>query len=123
MGLFATIFGSDSVIQAGIDGIDKMVYTDEEKSDKKALFLKLYVPFKLAQRYLAMTFCPPYMLCWVLTFIIEVVDIFIEKDLDTTTLYNLLQGDVSTMISLILGFYFGSGLIEGGIAAFKGKKG
>jgi len=113
MGLLSKLFGSNKIIDAGIDGIDAMVFTDEEQSSAKLAFLKLYEPFKLAQRYIAMTFCPAYIFCWVLTFIIEVVDIFTAKDLNTETLYKLLQGDVALMVTLILGFYFGGGAAEG----------
>ena len=47
------IFGSDKVIDAGINSIDAMFYTDEEKSQSKKDLLKLYEPYKLAQRVLA----------------------------------------------------------------------
>ena len=113
MGILSKLFGSDSIIDAGINGIDAMVFTDQEQSKAKLAFLKLYEPFKLAQRYLAMTFCPAYIACWVLTFIIEVADIFMVKDLNTDTLYEMLQGDITLMVTLILGFYFGGGAVEG----------
>ena len=122
MGIFSTLFGSDKVISAGIKGIDAMVFTDEEQSSAKMAFLKLYEPYKIAQRYIAMTFCPAYIGCWVLTFIIEVVDIFMIKDLQTDVLYKLLQGDVAMMIILILGFYFGGGAAEGVVSQLRGKK-
>ena len=121
MGIFSTLFGRKKVIDAGINGIDAMVFTDEEKSSAKMAFLKLYEPYKIAQRYIAMTFCPAYIGCWVLTFLIEVADIFMVKDLKTDTLYKLLQGDVAVMVLLILGFYFGGGAVEGVINKF-GKK-
>lgn len=113
MGIFSKIFGSDKAIDAGISGIDKMFYTDEEKSDNKMKFLKLYEPFKIAQRYIAMVFCPVYALGWIATFVIEIIDIFMEKDLNTETLYSLLQGDFAMMVILILGFYFAGGAAEG----------
>lgn len=121
MGVWSTLFGSSKVIDAGINGIDAMVFTDQEQSSAKMAFLKLYEPYKIAQRYLAMTFCPAYIFCWVATFGIEVIDIFIEKDLNTETLYKMLQGDVAWMVTLILGFYFGGGAAEGMINRFKKK--
>ena len=42
MGIWSSIFGSDKIIDAGISGIDAMVFTDEEKSSAKMRFLKLY---------------------------------------------------------------------------------
>ena len=121
MGLLATLFGDDKIIDAGINGIDAMVFTDEEQSKAKMAFLKLYEPFKIAQRYIAMTFCPAYVFCWVLTFIIEILDVFMVKDLNTDTLYKLLQGDVAWMVILILGFYFGGGAAEGVVTKLRDK--
>ena len=115
MGLLSKIFGSDKIIDAGIKSIDAMVYTDEEKSDKKALFLKLYEPYKLAQRYLALIFCVPYSLACFATF---AASFFV----DVTTQQAILSSDwasISLMISL---FYFGGGVAEGSISAFKNKK-
>ena len=121
MGLLATLFGDDKIIDAGINGIDAMVFTNEEQSKAKMAFLKLYEPFKIAQRYIAMTFCPAYVFCWVLTFIIEILDVFMVKDLNTDTLYKLLQGDFALMVILILGFYFGGGAAEGVVTKLRDK--
>lgn len=113
MGILGKIFGSSKIIDAGIDGIDAMVFTSEEQSNAKLAFLRLYEPFKLGQRLIAMTLCPAYIACWVLTFIIEIIDIFTIKELNTDTLYKLLEGNVSLMVTLIIGFYFGGGAAEG----------
>jgi hypothetical protein len=51
MGIWGKIFGKDSVVDAGINGLDKIVYTDEEKSDAKQAFLKLYEPYKIAVEF------------------------------------------------------------------------
>ena len=126
MGLWANLFGNSKIIDAGIDGIDAMVFTDEEKSSAKMKFLKLYEPFKLAQRYIAMTFCPAYVFMWIVTGLLEVVNIFIiaftDKSLNTAVMYKLLSGDIAMMVMLILGFYFGGGAAEGIINRFKRKK-
>lgn len=125
MGIWNSLFGSDKIIDAGIEGIDKMVFTDEEKSSAKMKFLKLYEPFKLAQRYIAMTFCPAYIFMWIVAGLLEVANIFIiaftDKSLNTEVMYILLSGDISMMVMLILGFYFGGGAIEGVIKRFSKK--
>jgi hypothetical protein len=122
IGFIKKIFGSDSVISAGISGIDKIVFTDEEKSDAKMKLLKLYEPFKLAQRYLALIFSSTYCLAWFTAFLIEVIDVFIEKNLDTSVLYDLLtKSDIPFIVALIVGFYFGGGLAEGAIKQMKKK--
>ena len=51
------IFGSSKIIDAGINSIDAMFYTDQEKAEAKKELLKFYEPFKLAQRFLAFAVC------------------------------------------------------------------
>ena len=125
MGILSSLFGSSKVIDAGIDGIDAMVFTDEEKSSAKMKFLKLYEPFKLAQRYIAMTFCPAYVFMWIITALLEVSNIFLvafsDKELNIDVMYKLLSGDMAMMVILILGFYFGGGAAEGVVNKFRGK--
>ena len=48
--ILGTIFGSKKVVDASISGIDKLVFTNEEKADTHLKFLEAYKPFKLAQR-------------------------------------------------------------------------
>ena len=113
MSFWGTLFGSETIVQAGIDGIDKIVYTDEEKADNKLRLLKAYEPFKLAQLFLMMIVCIPYMFCWLVTFIISYTSI------DITSQTVLLEGRVSIVFWTIAAFYFGGGLLEGGIKAYK----
>ena len=123
MGIISRLFGSDKIIDAGLSGIDAMVFTDEEQSKAKMAFLKLYEPFKLAQRYLAMTFCPAYVFMWVVTGLMEAANVFIvaftTKSLNTLAMYKLLSGDMAVMVIIILSFYFGCGALEGVIKRFK----
>ena len=113
MSFWGTLFGSESVIQAGIDGIDKIVYTDEEKVDNKLLLLKAYEPFKLAQRFLMMIVGIPYMIAWVITFGVSF------SSIDVAVQTAMLGGNIGTVFYTIAGFYFGGGLLEGGIRAYK----
>lgn len=116
MGILAKLFGSDKIIQAGIDGIDAMVYTDEEKVTDKLSLLKLYEPFKIAQRWLMVIVSAPYMLCWVVTFIATFFGV------DTMHQEAMLEGSVGNVFWTISGFYFGGGLVEGAIKTYKGNK-
>ena len=107
MGIFGKILGSDNVIKAGLRGIDALIYTDQEKSEMKAKFLKLYEPFKIAQRYLAIIFGIPYASAWFITFI---VSFFI----DVSPQIELLKGDMGMIVTVIIGFYFAGGVVDGG---------
>lgn len=106
MGIWDSLFGSDKVINAGISGLDAIVFTDEEKSKAQQEFLKLYEPFKLAQRYLAVIFSIPYALAWITTFIASFF-----ADVDKQLL--LLNGDIGSIVGAIVSFYFLGGVVNG----------
>ena len=115
MGFFSRLFGSDKIIDAGVSGIDAMIFTDEEKSNAKMQFLKLYEPYKLAQRYLALIYSIPYALAWLITF---VASFFVEVALQM----ELLKGDAFYINIVILSFYFGGGAAEGIVKQIKGRE-
>jgi len=107
MGIFSRMLGSDKIIDAGIKGIDSIYYSDQEKAENKKAFLKLYEPFKLAQRYLALIFSVPYVFMVVVTFIASFfVDVSVQKE--------ILTGDIGTIVGMIVAFYFFGGTISGG---------
>jgi hypothetical protein len=106
MGIWSKLFGSNDVIKAGIDGIDAIVFTDEERSKAKQTFLKLYEPFKIAQRYLAVIFSVPYVLAWFITFIYSFSS-------DVTNQLELLNGDIGKIVLAIVSFYFLGGVASG----------
>jgi len=112
MGIFSKLLGSDKVIDAGINGIDSIFYTDEEKAENKKAFLKLYEPFKVAQRYLAIVFSIPYATMVLITFI---ASFFREVE----TQIDLLTGDIGTVVGIIVGFYFLGGSLSGGFGRNK----
>lgn len=123
MSIWSNLFGSDKVIDAGISGIDAMVFTDEERSSAKMAFLKLYEPYKLAQRWLMAFVCIPYVLAWSSVVVILVAEVFMKRELDTDKLTSFLMGsDVGTAFVLIIAFYFGGGAVEGIISRFGKEK-
>ena len=119
MGIWSKLFGSDKIIDAGIDGIDAMVFTDEEKSSAKMSFLKLYEPFKVAQRWLSIVVSVPYVLVWSLVGMSLIADMWIKSGIDIKPITAFLQGDMGTTFILINTFYFGGGALEGIVRRFK----
>lgn len=126
MSIMSWILGGADVKEKIVDGIyngvDKMVYTDEEKKDNHAVFLKLYEPFKVAQRYLSLIFSVPFALLHTLVFSMRVA--FWDNPALQASM-KIIQGDINESLGLIVltivGFYFAGGVVEGGLKAFKGK--
>ena len=119
MGILSKLFGTDSVINSGINGIDAMVFTDQEKSTAKMEFLRLYEPYKIAQRWLMIFVTVPYVTLWLLTGMIYLADIFTIKYYDTDRIMAFLNGDMGSAFVIIVAFYFGGGAVEGLLGRLK----
>ena len=122
-GLFQSKKVVDGVVNGIYNGIDKMNYTEEEKKDNHKVFLKLYEPFKVAQRYLAVIFSIPFVFLHTLYFGMRGV---LYTNESAQTALKAIQTDLNDSLGLIvltlIGFYFAGGTIEGGIRAFAGLK-
>ena len=137
MGIFSKIFGTDDVVKKAADGIyngiDKLVYTDEEKAEMRLQaaqqFLKLlkaYEPFKLAQRLLALTFAIPYIVVWIISAILFVVGALVPElsnAIDASReLAKMNNETLGTSVAIILAFYFSGGMLEGVVSKWKERK-
>lgn len=49
------LFSPDKLIDTVSKGVDKVFYTDEERANTWERMVRLYEPFKLAQRYIALS--------------------------------------------------------------------
>jgi len=114
MNIFSRLLGSDKAIDAGLSGIDKAFYTAEEKADDalkavplKIALLKAYYPFRIAQRFLALTFSIPYVLAWMAAFMLSCFGV------DVSAQERLLDGTIKEIVWTIVGFYFLGGAGEG----------
>lgn len=139
MGIFSKLFSSSSTVQdvtkSVMSGVDKVWYTDEEKAEGFITLLKSYEPFKLAQRYIALIITIPYVLTWVLVALMYAIGGFVSPEAiegqlsysqhitqSANALGELSHETFSVPVSLVLGFYFGGGALEGVINKFRGKK-
>ena len=118
MNILGKLFGSDKVIGTAVDGIyngiDKLVYTPEERIDNFNKQLALYEPFKVAQRLLACCFGFPYALAWFITFVAS----FLKEDI--TAQVSLLSGTMGQIVLAIIAFYFLGGAVSG-LGKIRGK--
>jgi len=106
MNILGKLFGSDKAMSGIYDGLDALVYTPEEKAKNFQKLLKLYEPFKIAQRFLALIFGIPYALAWFVTFCLSF-------KFDITFQLQLLSGTMGNIVLAIIAFYFLGGTMSG----------
>lgn len=137
MSILGRLFGNDDVIkkasQGIYNGVDAAWFTKEEKANHFKKLLKLYEPFRIAQRYLALIICIPYSAIWVLCAILfmfaavsnpcGVEDICASRHYMEIAreLAQFNHQNLSQQSFIILGFYFGGGAIEGIVRARGGS--
>ena len=76
--------------------------------------LKLYEPYKLAQRYISLIITIPFMLMFLVGGVLWVYLYFThENKNDVYELWHYMDEVVGTEFKLIVGFYFAGGVLEG----------
>lgn len=118
MGIFATIFGSSKIIDAGLSLIDDAFYTDSEKAEdkQKAIegkgkakinLLNAYAPFKVTQRYLALMFGGMFVVSFFLVLSMTLAGY------NVAPVFKVMEEfKVGWVMMTIVMFYFGGGLVE-----------
>jgi len=118
LAVLGKILGSDSVISQGMKLIDDMHTSTEEeiaaKSKAKIDLMGAYAPFKIAQRYLALMFGATFLGSYVIVLSMTISG---QGDPDAVTKV-MEQFSINYAMLIILGFYFGGGVID----SVKGKK-
>lgn len=104
------LLGTPKGFQHGLDLIDAACYTEEERLHQKVQLLRAYEPFRLTQRLLALLFCFTFLsLLVVLLFLSFWCDISYQL----TFIERYVTSELVQPISIILGFYFAGGMLEG----------
>lgn len=121
-GLLGKIFGSERVIQSGIDLIDSIHTSTEEqievKTKAKVAILEAYQPFKLAQRVIAFAFTFIYLGCFALVLGFTLAEQTADADRVKAVLEDF---QIGYAMLIILAFYFGGGAAEGILAQRRGN--
>ena len=112
LAVLGKILGSGDVISQGMKLIDDMHTSDEEaiaaKSKAKIDLMSAYAPFKIAQRYLALMFGATFLGSYML-----VVGMTITGRGDPGAVTKVMdQFTINYAMLIILGFYFGGGVVE-----------
>jgi len=112
LAVLGKILGSDSVIKQGMKLIDDMHTSTEEeiaaKSKAKIDLMGAYAPFKIAQRYLALMFGATFLGSYVIVLSMTISG---QGDPDAVTKV-MEQFSINYAMLIILGFYFGGGVID-----------
>jgi len=127
MGILDKIFSSKKVIEDVTESViksgDALIYTKEEKEagrgDLRERLLKLYEPFKLIQRYLAIYYSWIFGFTFVTTFILSIFVGFgkVPKEVLDNVISVATAFNIGLICLAIVGFYFGGGAIEGVVTA------
>lgn len=114
LGLLGKIFGSERVIQSGIELIDSFHTSTEEeiaaKTQQRVALLEAYAPFKLAQRVIAFSFTFVYLSCFALVLGFTLADQTTDAEKVKAVLEDF---QIGWGMLVILTFYFGGGAAEG----------
>lgn len=131
MSIIGKLFGKDDVIKKASEGIyngvDAAWFTSEEKAEHFKSLLKLYEPFKIAQRLLACIVCIPYVFIWLCCACLYIASAFFDPCVDgckyaqlahiAQDLATFNHQNLSMQAGIILAFYFGGGAVEGIVRA------
>ena len=109
MGLLGKIFGSDTVIKGGIDMLDNAFYTDQEKVENHKEMLRLYEPYKLAQRVIAFTMIGLFTLSFITVFALSVFDLDYSRAVSVIDSFG-----IPYLAGLVFTFYFAGSVLGKG---------
>ena len=114
MNILSQIFGTD-IYKDVVNGVDKLVLTDEERLDIHKQILEAYYPFKVTQRLISLTVLVPYVISFLMSQIMFIVGVFLSSDKIIQGSSVLLQNANQTfqnIVLIIVAFYFTGGVIN-----------
>lgn len=113
--ILGKLLGSKKVIDSAISGIDKSIFTTEEKADYMLSFLKAYEPFKVAQRLIALLVLIPYLFIFLVSAMVMLYGGLTDTKTATDVAKELMAFNVDTLnwiVLTIVAFYFAGGTIN-----------
>jgi len=141
-GFFGKLFGTDKAIEKGIDvvsnGLDKLIYTSEEKADDAASdrsearkmtieWMRTTQGQNLARRLLALIVTATWLFMYLLSTALDVASIWSETHLkalqETAGAIGTRATEMNGAMMLILGFYFAAPHMRGIVTAAMNKFG
>lgn len=131
MGLFRKIFSNSVVIKKAADGlyngVDKAIYTNEEKAEGFIKLLGAYKAFAPAQRLVAIAIVIPFVLAWGVVALMLTISGFVEPAYGqqiSTAAFSLLDVIVDTLgipVVIVVAFLFGGNAAGKMVNRIRGK--
>lgn len=126
MSFWASLFGGTDLVEKAANGLDKLNFSDQEKAAHYLEVLKNIEPFKLAQRWIAVIVIVPYVLIWILCAALFAGAAMADAEPSAARLIQISDmlasrnnDNLGFPVSLILGFYFAGGALEGIVSRWK----
>lgn len=117
MGIIGRIFKPEKLIDGVVKGVDKLTDSQGEKADRFSELLKLYEPFKLAQRIIAILFTSAYLISHLTAITFIILD---SKD-KAEIIFQRTNDNLMYIVLAIVSFYFTGGVINGALKRFTKK--
>ena len=117
------VFSPEKLGEAIIKGIDNRFFTPEERAEMFPRLLKLYEPYKIAQRVLSIMFTGVFLFIHLVTAMTHIL--YVWRSLDAKPiieLYKYNNDNLGTIVLMIVGFYFAGGLLEGTVNKLRKRK-
>ena len=108
------IFGHENVVNTALRGADKLVFTQEERSEFWLRMMAAYEPFKIAQRLLALAMTIPFVLINFLCAMLEVGFVLGDVPMSVQPIMEMNNETLGIPVMWVMIFYFGGGAAEGG---------
>ncbi len=103
--------------------IEKDFFSEEKQAEAWQEVLKSYEPFKIAQRAITLIVTSVYLFMWIISASMLVLSFWYPKLLELAKVLAQKNNDLLNLpFSIIVGFYFGGGAVEGVVNKLKVKK-
>lgn len=119
------LFSGKNVIPNIMSGVDKAIFTNEERADLHLEFLKAYEPYKIAQRILAIMIIS----VWLFFSGLSLGTILVGGYIDNERIEQVGEDGITKTNDtfgypalVILGFYFAGGAVEGVVRTARNKR-
>lgn len=113
MNVIKRILGSTKVIDSAVKGIDNIFFTNEEKAESFKGILRAYEPFKIAQRLIALMVIGTYLIVFLISVVIMILSTWFDVEEIGKEISQYNSDTLGLSVSIIVGFYFAGGAIEG----------